>query len=233
MTSGRWRAGLAAVAAAAGCGSGSKLEGTTMAVVAFRSSPPTPDNLTSLFQFLALVTDAAGLCPLSSSATLAIDGQDVSFPGCLGTSQLFGGNPPFTLRVADGGDVGEADVDDLAPGAEAVLSPDTSIPAGTDFAISIPPELQGRSLGQATITNAVDGTVSFPSVTTDGQSVTMQAPPQAGSYIVMVATGDNSTPLPPGHIASCTGFGHCGAQAADLLGPVALVVAAASAGASR
>ncbi|HEY6476261.1 MAG TPA: hypothetical protein VI456_06730 [Polyangia bacterium] len=219
-----------AVAVAAGCGSGSKLDGTYITAVTYTLGDSTLETATSPFTFIVLVDDAAGNCPLSSSATLSIDGQDVPFTDCMGSSPPFGGNPHFTLRIVDGGDAAEADVADLAPGAAAMPIPDATIPAGGDFAISIPPELQGRPVADdAQIMNSVDGTVAFASITSDGQSISLQAPAQDGRYLVTVFTGDNSSPTVDGEVTSCTGGARCVATAADLLGPVVLLVGPASA----
>jgi hypothetical protein len=208
-----------AIGLAAGCGgSGSKFGATDLAVATFLSGN----------DFAAVVTDGSGQCPLSPGATLAINGQDVAISGCTGVPPTFVGNPPFTLRVTDGGESAEADVDDLAPGTKATLIPDSSIPAGTAFAISIPLELQGQPIGQAAIVNSTDGTSTLASPTSDGQSIQLQAPAQAGSYVVTVSTGDNGTPTPLGHVSSCTGFGRCVATAGSVLGPVSLVVSPAS-----
>jgi hypothetical protein len=215
----RWRWwGVSLAISLAGCSS-SWFDGASILVVTYSSGT----------NFLVLVTDQAANCPLSPSATLSIDGQGIPFTNCTGTSQTFGGNPPFSLRVTDRGQVADMDFDDLDPGTKATLIPDSPIPAGGNFAISIPPELQGRSVGDAQTLNTIDGTTGTVPTTSDGQSIAMQAPAQAGSYTVTVPTGDNSSPNVPGQVTSCTGGARCAASAATLLGPVVLVVSPVSA----
>lgn len=222
---GAWGGGLGALALALapGCG-GSKFDGTTIVVEVFSSGA----GLTSPYAFFAAVTDAAGNCPLSSSATLAINSQEVSFVSCVGTSAAFGANPPFTLRATDGADVAEMDVDDLAPGTNARLIPDAPIPSGAAFTISIPPELEGRSVGEAQFVNTIEGTSVGAPTTSDGHSVALQAPAQAGSYLVTMRTGDaDGSPSVPGHVTTCAGFGRCAAIAGTLIGPVVMLVSPA------
>jgi hypothetical protein len=219
--------GIVVAGVLAGCGS--RFDNATIRVTTAISAGTTPEQADAPFSFLVSVLDGAGNCPLSTSATLTINGQLAEFAGCGGQSPAFGSNTPFSLRISDGGDVGQMDVSDLAPGTAATLIPDTRIPAGSEFGISIPPELQGLAPGDAQFLDGTYGgwTSASASTSSDGTAVEVQAPAALHTFTVLIPMSGPPAGV-PAHVATCTAFAHCAATVATVLGPVVLLVSPAS-----
>ena len=119
------------------------------------------------------------------------------------------------------------DVSDLVPGTAAQLIPDMRIPAGSDFEISIPPELQGLMPGAAQILDGSYGGWTYAPTTSDGTAVQLQAPAEPRNYVVNVPMTAPPAGV-PAKITGCTAFEHCAATAFPVLGPLVFVVSPAS-----
>jgi len=216
-------ASVAATMALAACSS-SKFEGTSLHISMLPSNPPSNTNY-----FTVLMTDDAGHCPLSESATLAINGTTYPFGSCTGASDLFDGNPSFALRAADGDDQAEMDVAGLVPGVDAtIVSPaDGQVASGGLVTVSIPPVFQGQVPGDGIFVNtsnvnAYEGMVIF-ATSSESQADQLPVPQYAATYNLWVQMSLDTQAL-PGNVLSCKGFANCYAEAIDQLGPMLVTV---------
>jgi hypothetical protein len=208
----------------AGCGS--RFDGAKITVTA-SEDPYYPAN--GNYSFSVQMTTASGKCPLSSSATLAINGKASSFGVCWLDSYAnpFTGNPSFTLQATDGDDHAEMIVDDLVPGADAMAA--GSVPVGGDLMVSLPSAFEGVSVREAQFLNN-DPADSYYAATTSPTYVDVlagapgvlevPAPQHPATYTLLVWMDAH----PSGHLAECTGFSQCDSVALSFLGPFTVTV---------
>ena len=220
---------VAAVTALSGCGSSSKFDGTTMHLFISSWFPQSMTNY-----FMVQMLDGAGRCPLSASATLAINGTTYPFGSCTGASDPFLGNPSFSLQAADGDDQAEMDVAGLVPGLDsAIVSPlGGQVAAGETVTVSIPSAFQGQVVVNANFSNtsnvdAYAGTFTYPPASSDSQTVDVPVPQHPATYDFTVAMGNPpgvAQGLISGDVLSCKGFAYCYTEAIDRLGPMQVTV---------
>jgi hypothetical protein len=221
---------VAAVIVLSGCGSSSKFDGTAMHLFISSALPASTTNSFSV----ELVGETVG-CPLSASATLAINGTTYPFGSCTGASDPFEGNPSFALQAADGDDQAEMDVAGLVPGLGAtIVSPvGGQVAPGGTVTVSIPSAFQGQLPVYAEFNNTsnVDtygGSFDYSPTSTDGQTAVISVPQHPATYEFSVAMGMGTPPVTQGIISgdllSCTGFAHCYVEAIDQLGPMLVTV---------